>query len=81
MHAGATAHAKVFAASFLAHAEKAGYMAVVVTLDTWTIGWPGDVNTANLPFLRRYGLQNYFTDEVFLNRLAKSRTTGGPPWN
>src|SRR5271156_4879569 len=30
--------------------------------------------TANFPFLRGYGLQNYFTDEVFLNRLAKSPT-------
>jgi isopentenyl diphosphate isomerase/L-lactate dehydrogenase-like FMN-dependent dehydrogenase len=80
-HAGATPglfqlytpNDKDLAASFLARAEKAGYKAVVVTLDTWETGWrPRDLNTANLPFLRGYGLQNYFTDEVFLNRLAKS---------
>jgi isopentenyl diphosphate isomerase/L-lactate dehydrogenase-like FMN-dependent dehydrogenase len=42
-------------------------------LDTWVIGWrPRDLNTANLPFLHGYGLQNYFTDEVFCSRLAKS---------
>jgi lactate 2-monooxygenase len=68
-----TPNDKDLAASFLARAEKAGYRAVAVTLDTWTIGWrPRDINAANLPFLRGYGLQNYFTDEVFLNRLAKS---------
>jgi lactate 2-monooxygenase len=64
---------KDLAASFLARAEKAGYKAVEVMLDTWVTGWrPRDLNTANYPFLRGYGLQNYFTDEVFLNRLAKS---------
>jgi isopentenyl diphosphate isomerase/L-lactate dehydrogenase-like FMN-dependent dehydrogenase len=66
---------KDLAASFLARAEKAGYRAVTVTLDTWTIGWrPRDLNAANLPFLRGYGLQNYLTDEVFLSRLAKPPT-------
>jgi lactate 2-monooxygenase len=64
---------KDLAASFLARAEKAGYKTVEVKLDTWVTGWrPRDLNTANFPFLRGYGLQNYFTDEVFLNRLAKS---------
>jgi lactate 2-monooxygenase len=63
---------KDLAASFLARAENAGYKAVVVTLDTWTTGWrPRDLNTGNFPQLRGYVLQNYFTDEVFLNRLAK----------
>jgi isopentenyl diphosphate isomerase/L-lactate dehydrogenase-like FMN-dependent dehydrogenase len=82
-HAGATPglfqlytpNDKDLAASFVARAEKAGYKAVVVTLDTWVIGWrPRDLNTANLPFLHGYGLQNYFTDEVFLKRLDKSPT-------
>src|SRR5271168_1268702 len=64
---------KDLAASFLARAENAGYKAVVVTLDTWTTGWrPRDLNTGNFPQLRGYVLQNYFTDDVFLNRLAKS---------
>jgi lactate 2-monooxygenase len=64
---------KDLAASFLARAENAGYKAVVVTLDTWTTGWrPRDLNTGNFPQLRGYVLQNYFTDDVFLSRLAKS---------
>jgi lactate 2-monooxygenase len=61
------------AASFLRRAEKSGYKAVVITLDTWITGWrPHDLNTANFPQLRGYCLQNYFTDPVFLARLAKS---------
>jgi lactate 2-monooxygenase len=68
-----TPNDKDLAASFLARAEKAGYKAVAVTLDTWVTGWrPRDLNTGNFPQLRSYVLQNYFTDEVFLNRLAKS---------
>jgi lactate 2-monooxygenase len=64
---------KDLAASFLARAEQAGYKGVVVTLDTWTTGWrPRDLNTANFPQLRGYCLQNYFTDDTFLKRLAKS---------
>jgi lactate 2-monooxygenase len=61
------------AASFLRRAEKSGYKAVVITLDTWITGWrPHDLNTANFPQLRGYCLQNYFTDDVFVARLAKS---------
>jgi hypothetical protein len=45
---------------------------------------PRDLNTANFPFLRGYGLQNYVTDEVFLGRLAKSpkedRRTAALEW-
>jgi lactate 2-monooxygenase len=44
---------------------------VVITLDTWILGWrPRDLNTGNFPQLRAYCLENYFTDEVFLRRLA-----------
>jgi hypothetical protein len=53
----------------------------------WTPGRPDappDLNTANFPFLRGYGLQNYVTDEVFLGRLAKSpkedRRTAALEW-
>jgi isopentenyl diphosphate isomerase/L-lactate dehydrogenase-like FMN-dependent dehydrogenase len=64
---------KELAGSFLRRAEQSGYKAVVITLDTWITGWrPHDLNTANFPQLRGYCLQNYFTDEVFLGRLAKS---------
>jgi lactate 2-monooxygenase len=60
------------AESFVRRAERAGYRAIVVTLDTWTTGWrPRDLNTGNFPQLRGYVLQNYFTDDVFLKRLKK----------
>lgn len=60
------------AASFVARAERAGYRAVVVTLDTWTTGWrPRDLNAGNFPQLRGYVLANYFSDEIFCRRLAK----------
>jgi isopentenyl diphosphate isomerase/L-lactate dehydrogenase-like FMN-dependent dehydrogenase len=68
-----TPNDKDLTASFLARAERAGYRAVVVTLDTWTTGWrPRDLNTGNFPQLRGYVLQNYFTDDLFLKRLVKS---------
>jgi lactate 2-monooxygenase len=63
---------KDLAASFVHRAEQAGYRGIVVTLDTWTTGWrPRDLNAGNFPQLRSYVLENYFTDEAFLNRLAK----------
>jgi lactate 2-monooxygenase len=64
---------KELTASPLHRAEQAGYRGVVITLDTWTLGWrPRDLNTGNFPQLRGYGLENYFTDDVFLQRLSKS---------
>lgn len=58
------------AASFLARAEAAGYEAVVVTLDTWQLGWrPRDLATAYLPFLQRIGIANYLADPVFTRDL------------
>lgn len=54
------------AASFVARAEKAGYGAIVVTLDTWQLGWrPRDLSLAYLPFLQAEGVANYFSDPVF----------------
>ena len=54
------------AASFLARAEQAGYGALVVTLDTWQLGWrPRDLSTAYLPFLKGEGIANYLSDPVF----------------
>jgi L-lactate dehydrogenase (cytochrome) len=60
------------ATSFLNRAERAGYGAVVVTLDTWLLGWrPRDLAQAYLPFLRGIGVANYFSDPVFRAGLAK----------
>ncbi len=59
-------------ASLLDRAAKAGYSALVITLDTWMLGWrPRDLDNAYLPFLRGVGLANYFTDPAFLAPLAK----------
>jgi lactate 2-monooxygenase len=52
--------------SFMARAEKAGYSAIVVTLDTMSLGWrERDLQKAYLPFLRGEGVANYFSDPVF----------------
>lgn len=60
------------AASFLQRAEQAGYRAIVVTLDTWLLGWrPRDLKGAYLPFLRGEGLANYLSDPVFCSGLAQ----------
>ncbi|WP_242906148.1 lactate 2-monooxygenase [Actinomadura terrae] len=61
------------AVSFLSRASAAGYTALVVTLDTFTLAWrPRDLDHAYLPFLRGIGVANYFTDPVF------QRAVGGP---
>ena len=52
--------------SLLARAQAAGFTALVVTLDTWMLGWrPHDLDNAYLPFLTGKGLANYFTDPAF----------------
>jgi lactate 2-monooxygenase len=61
------------AESLMSRAEKAGYRAIVVTLDTWVTGWrPRDLRTANFPQLRGHVLENYFSDPVFRGLLQKS---------
>jgi lactate 2-monooxygenase len=60
------------AASFVGRAERAGYEAVVLTLDTWFLGWrPRDLTNAYLPFLQGEGVANYFSDPVFRAALAQ----------
>ncbi|MFI9271600.1 alpha-hydroxy-acid oxidizing protein [Kitasatospora sp. NPDC052896] len=60
------------AASLVRRAEAAGFRAIVVTLDAWTIGWrPRDLSTANFPQLRGNCLANYTSDPVFRARLPK----------
>jgi lactate 2-monooxygenase len=54
------------AASFVARAGDAGYEAIVVTLDTWLLGWrPRDLSNGFLPFLKGEGVATYFSDPVF----------------
>jgi lactate 2-monooxygenase len=61
------------AASFVSRAGQAGYSAIVVTLDTWMLGWrPRDLQNAYLPFLKGEGVANYFSDPVFRAALEKT---------
>lgn len=54
------------AASLVSRAEKAGYEAIVITLDTWVPGWrPRDLASGNFPQLRGKALANYTSDPVF----------------
>ncbi|WP_406294982.1 lactate 2-monooxygenase [Embleya sp. NBC_00888] len=58
--------------SLLARARAAGYTTLVVTLDTWFLGWrPSDLDRAYLPFLRQVGIANYLSDPAFLAGLSK----------
>jgi lactate 2-monooxygenase len=58
--------------SLLDRAHASGYNVLVVTLDTWLLGWrPHDLDNAFLPFLTGEGLANYFTDPAFLEPLDR----------
>jgi L-lactate dehydrogenase (cytochrome) len=58
--------------SFVRRAEAAGYGAIVVTLDTLTLGWrPRDLRQAYLPFIKGEGCGQFFSDPVFRARLDK----------
>jgi lactate 2-monooxygenase len=57
--------------SFVHRAEAAGFSAIVVTLDTLTLGWrPRDLTLASFPQLKGLCLANYFSDPVFRSRLS-----------
>jgi isopentenyl diphosphate isomerase/L-lactate dehydrogenase-like FMN-dependent dehydrogenase len=59
------------AISFLTRAERAGYGAIVVTVDTTLLGWrERDLGNAYLPFVLGEGLANYFSDPVFQKRVG-----------
>lgn len=61
------------AASFVSRAEKAGFTAIVVTLDTKLLAWrPRDLETAYLPFLHGEGIANYISDEHFRSTLDQT---------
>jgi isopentenyl diphosphate isomerase/L-lactate dehydrogenase-like FMN-dependent dehydrogenase len=63
------------AESLVRRADAAGYQAIVLTVDTWALGWrPRDLALAHLPFLQRKGIANYLSDPVF-----KARLGGLPP--
>ena len=60
------------ATSFLDRAEKAGYDAIVVTVDAPTLGWRDRLlEKGYYPFLEGEGMANYFSDPAFRNSLAR----------
>jgi isopentenyl diphosphate isomerase/L-lactate dehydrogenase-like FMN-dependent dehydrogenase len=61
------------ARSLVGRAERAGFGAIVVTLDTWALAWrPRDLRLAYLPMLRGLGIANYLTDPAFRAGLARA---------
>jgi len=60
------------AASLINRAETSGYSALVVTVDSWTLGFrPMDLERGNFPQFRGFCMQNYYTDANFTKHLAK----------
>jgi lactate 2-monooxygenase len=60
------------AASLIDRAERCGYAGLVVTVDSWTLGFrPTDLEIGNFPQFRGYCMQNYYSDENFTKHLAK----------
>ncbi|ORY74808.1 FMN-dependent dehydrogenase [Protomyces lactucae-debilis] len=63
--------------SLLERAQKAGYTTLVVTLDTFVLGWRSrDLDTAYLPFLYGLGTQIGLTDPVFNAKFEQEPAPG-----
>ncbi|MEM0139672.1 MAG: alpha-hydroxy-acid oxidizing protein [Ferroplasma sp.] len=59
--------------SMIHRAEKAGYTAIIVTVDTTMLGWrEQDLKNAYLPFLLGEGIANFTTDPEFRKRLSST---------
>ena len=66
-----TPNDRQLAESFVRRAEAAGWAAIVVTVDTFVLGWrPRDLSIASFPQLKGLCLANYFSDPVFRAKLA-----------
>jgi L-lactate dehydrogenase (cytochrome) len=60
------------ASSLVNRAERTGYQAIVLTVDTFLPGWkPRDLQGAWQPFLEGVGIANYTSDPVFQSMLDK----------
>ncbi|MGH2856407.1 MAG: alpha-hydroxy-acid oxidizing protein [Solirubrobacteraceae bacterium] len=60
------------AASLVARAERAGYRAIMITVDTVLPGWrTRELQLGWQPFLHGVGIANYTSDPVFRARLAR----------
>ncbi|MFS0576608.1 alpha-hydroxy-acid oxidizing protein [Sporosarcina sp. 179-K 3D1 HS] len=59
--------------SMVKRAEKAGYEAIVLTVDTMMIGWrEQDIRSRFSPLANGFGQGNYESDEVFMNSLPSN---------
>jgi lactate 2-monooxygenase len=66
--------------SLLKRAKANGFTALVVTLDTSSIGWrPHDIKTAYLPFIHGFGTQVGTSDPVFMKRFGLQPVQGQHP--
>ena len=66
---GASRRSNEVTLSLLRRAKASGFTALVVTLDTFHIGWrPHDLDTAYLPFAAGVGVQVGTSDPVFMGR-------------
>ena len=60
-------------ASLVGRAERAGFGALVLTLDTLLLGWrPRDLRNAYLPFRDGEGIAQFTSDPVFASRLPEA---------
>jgi len=65
--------------SILRRAKASGFTALVVTLDTFTVGWrPHDLDTAYLPFTAGVGVQVGTSDPVFMQRMGSRHAPPRP---
>jgi lactate 2-monooxygenase len=61
------------ALSLVGRAAETGYSALVVTLDTLTLGWRDrDLRKPYLPFVKGEGCAQFFSDPVFRSRLERT---------
>ncbi|KAF2722205.1 oxidoreductase [Polychaeton citri CBS 116435] len=59
-------------ASLLNRAKREGFKVLVVTLDTWTLGWrPWDLDHAYVPFVKGLGCEVGFSDPAFRKGYGK----------
>lgn len=66
-------------ASILSRAKASGFRVLLVTLDTWTLGWrPKDLDAAAVPFIIGEGDDIGFSDPVFRRKFAEMSDGGTP---
>ncbi|KAM0668535.1 hypothetical protein MY8738_009025 [Beauveria namnaoensis] len=64
---------RTLTANFVKRAEKAGFDALAITLDTGILGWrPRDLTHGYIPFLKGHCLANYTSDPRFLEMVGVS---------